>query len=38
MGWVDPLKNKKGIKITNAFQKILNQSGCKPISEIMVIR
>ena len=25
-----PLKNRKGIKITNAFQKILNECSCKP--------
>ena len=25
-----PLKDKKGIAITNAFQKILDESGCKP--------
>ena len=25
-----PLKNKKGITITNAFQKMLNESKCKP--------
>ena len=24
--WVIPLKDKKGIKITNAFQKILDES------------
>ena len=28
--WVVPLKDKKGISIFNAFQRILNQSGCKP--------
>ena len=28
--WVVPLKDKKGISIVNAFQKILNQSGRKP--------
>ena len=28
--WVIPLKNKKGITITNAFQKILDESSCKP--------
>ena len=27
--WVIPLKDKKGITITNAFQKILDESGCK---------
>ena len=27
--WVAPLKDKKGISIVNAFQKILNQSGHK---------
>ena len=29
-GWVIPLKNKKGVKITNAFQKKLNKSKRKP--------
>ena len=28
--WAIPLKNKKRIKITNAFQKTLDQSNCKP--------
>ena len=28
--WVIPLKDKKGVTITNAFQKILDKSGCKP--------
>ena len=28
--WVIPLKDKKGITITNAFQKILDQSNRKP--------
>ena len=28
--WVAPLKDKKGITITNAFQKYLDDSGCKP--------
>ena len=28
--WVVPLKDKKGISIINAFQKILNQSRRKP--------
>ena len=28
--WVIPLKNKKGIAIINAFQKILKESNCKP--------
>ena len=27
--WVIPLKNKKGITITNAFQKTLDKSNCK---------
>ena len=27
--WVIPLKDKKAITITNAFQKILDESGCK---------
>ena len=28
--WVISLKGKKGTTITNAFQKILNESNCKP--------
>ena len=28
--WVIPLKDKKGIKITDTFQKILNDSNFKP--------
>ena len=28
--WVVPLKDKKGITITGAFQKILGKSGRKP--------
>ena len=28
--WVIPLKVKKGLTITNAFQKILDESNCKP--------
>ena len=28
--WVVPLKDKKGISIVNAFQKILKESKCKP--------
>ena len=28
--WVDSLKDKKGITITDAFQKILDESGYKP--------
>ena len=28
--WVAPLKDKKGITITDAFQKSLNESGPKP--------
>ena len=28
--WVIPLKDKKGITITNAFQKTLDESKCKP--------
>ena len=27
--WVVPLKDKKGITITNAFQKILDEFNCK---------
>ena len=30
-GWVIPLEDKKGIKITNTFQKILDESNRKPI-------
>ena len=29
--WVIPLKDKKGITITNAFQKTLDESNRKPI-------
>ena len=28
--WVIPIKDKKGITITNAFQKILDESNRKP--------
>ena len=28
--WVIPLKDKKGITITNAFQKVLDESNSKP--------
>ena len=28
--WVIQLKDKKGTTITKAFQKILNESNCKP--------
>ena len=28
--WVIPFKDKKGIKIANAFQKFLKESNCKP--------
>ena len=28
--WVIPLKDKKGTTVTNAFQKILNESNLKP--------
>ena len=28
--WVNPLKDKKGITITNGFQKILDESNHKP--------
>ena len=28
--WVIPLKDKRGIKVTNAFQKLLDESNCKP--------
>ena len=33
--WVFSMKNKKAISITNAFQKILDESNCKP-NEIWV--
>ena len=33
--WVIPLKNKKGITITNASQKILDKSNCKPVNFII---
>ena len=29
--WIISLKDKKGITITNAFQKVLNESTRKPI-------
>ena len=28
--WVIPLKDKKGVTISNAFQKYLDESNCKP--------
>ena len=28
--WIVPLKDKKGVSIFNAFQKVLDKSGCKP--------
>ena len=28
--WVVPLKDKKGVSIVYAFQKILDKSGCNP--------
>ena len=28
--WTVPLKDKKGITITKAFQKVINESGRKP--------
>ena len=28
--WVTPLKDKRGITVNNAFQKILNESNQKP--------
>ena len=28
--WISPLKDKKGITITNAFHKVLDKSGLKP--------
>ena len=28
--WVIPLKHKKGTTVTNAFQKILDETNCKP--------
>ena len=35
--WVLPLKDKKGITITNAFQKILKESNRKP-NKILVVK
>ena len=35
--WVVPLKDKKGITITNAFQKILKESNRKP-NKIWVVK
>ena len=35
--WVIPLKDKKGIIITNAFQKILDESNRKP-NKIWVVQ
>ena len=35
--WVIHLKDKKGITIINAFQKILNKSNCKP-NKIWVVK
>ena len=31
--WVIPLKDKKGIRITNTFQKILDKSNRKPYDQ-----
>ena len=28
--WIVPLKDKKGVSIFNAFQKVLDKSFCKP--------
>ena len=28
--WIIPLKDKIGITITNAFEKVLKESNCKP--------
>ena len=28
--WVVPLKDKKGVSTADAFQKVLDKSGCKP--------
>ena len=35
--WVVPLKDKKGIAITNGFQKVLGESNCKA-SKIWVVK
>ena len=35
--WLILLKDKKGITITNAFQKILGESNCKP-NKIWVVK
>ena len=32
--WVVPLKDKKANVVTNAFQKVLNKSGCKPNKKV----
>ena len=29
--WVIPLKDKRGVTITNAFEKVLNKSNRKPV-------
>ena len=31
--WVVLLKDRKGSTATNAFQRVLNESGCKPNKE-----
>ena len=36
--WVDPLKDKKGVTIVNAFQEFLDKSGCKPNKKIMILK
>ena len=34
--WVVPLKDQKGIEITNAFQKLLDDSNCKSINLLLL--
>ena len=33
--WVIPLKDKRGVTITNAFEKVLNKSNRKPYIRIL---
>ena len=35
--WVVPLKDKKGVSIANAFQKILKESNRKEVSFTIII-
>ena len=36
--WVVPLQNKKGITITNAFQKILEETNRRKPNKILLIK